>query len=121
MNKHELIEGLRNLAEELKPFTQEVRTGSRVWNGTAYVQTAPRQADPYALMWWGMLTTIAELLEAQESPPSEKEVVLLRQKLFGGMGSFSDYCIDAIRFGDAAKSANQRLSEKRTALFRIFA
>lgn len=121
MNKHELIQGLQNLAEELKPFTQDVRTGSRVWNGTAYVQAAPRQADPYALMWWGMLTTIAELLEAEESSPSEKQVALLRQKLFDGMSSFNDYSIDVARFGDAAKSANRRLSEKRTALFRISA
>ncbi len=120
MNKHELIQGLQNLAEELKPFTEEVRIGSRVWNGTAYVQAAPRQADLHALMWWGILTTIAELLEAQESPPSGRQAALLRQKLFGGMGSFSDYCIDAARFGDAAKSTNQRLNEKRTDLFRIF-
>lgn len=120
MNKDELIRGLRNLAEELKPFTQEVKTGGRVWNGTTYAQTAPRHADPYALMWWGILTSIAELLEAQDAPASEKQVTLLRKKLFGGMGSFNDYNLDATRLGDAAESSNRRLKDKRTALFRLF-
>jgi hypothetical protein len=120
MNKIDIIVGLRALAEELQPFTQEVPSGGRVWNGTGYVKSEARQADPYALMWWGTLTETADLLDAQDGTLSAKQIEHLRNKLFGGMGSFNDYCIDANRFGDPAKAANQRLNEKRTKLFQLF-
>ena len=120
MNKTDLINGLRGLADELKPFTQEIHSGGRVWNGNAYVAAEPKKADPYALMWWSTLTSTADLLEAQDTLLSSEQTLLLRQKLFGGMGSFNDYCIDVNRGGDAAKAANQRLNDKRTALFKVF-
>ena len=120
MNKDDLIAGLRGLAEELKPFTQEVRSGGRVWNGTAYVQAESRQADPYALMWWSTLTFTADLLGAQDTPLSAEQSAQLRRKIFGGMGSFNDYCIDENRGGDTAKMANHRLNERRSALFKVF-
>lgn len=120
MSKIDITLGLRALAEELQPFTQEVITGGRVWNGTGYVQSEARQADPYALMWWGILTEAAVLLDAQDGALSAKQIDYLRNKLFGGMGSFNDYFIDENHCGDLAKSANQRLNEKRTMLFKFF-
>ena len=120
MNKLDMITGLRGLAEELQPFTQEVRSGGRVWNGTAYVQAEARQADPYALMWWSTLTETANLLDAQDGALSAKQIEHLRHKFFGGMGSFADYCIDEKRGGESARAANQRLNEKREKLFRVF-
>ena len=120
MNKLDIVAALRGLAEELQPFTHEVRSSARVWDGTAYVQAEARQADPYALMWWSTLTETADLLDAQDGGLSAKQIEHLRHKFFGGMGSFADYCIDIKRGGDSAKVANQRLNEKRTKLFRIF-
>lgn len=118
MNKKDVILGLRELAGELQQFTQEVHAGSRVWNGVAYVQASARQADPYALMWWSTLNEIANLLEAQDDALNSKQIEHLRHKLFGGMGSFNDYCIDVSRCGDEANAANRRINEKRTKLFR---
>ena len=115
-----IVMGLRALAEELQPFTQEVRSGARSWNGDAYVQSNPRQADPYALMWWSTLTEAADLIDTQDGVLSPRQTDHLRRRLFGGMGSFNDYCIDENRYGEAAKVANQRLTEKRTKLFEVF-
>ena len=120
MDKQNLITGLRSLADELVPFTQNVQGGSRVWNGTAYVTTELRKLDSYALMWWSTLTAIADLLSAQRNPLEPEQIQQLRKKLFGGMGSFNDYCIDENHCGEEAKSANARLNEKRTKLFGIF-
>lgn len=120
MNKLDIVAGLRVLAKELQPFTQEVRSGARVWNGSAYVQTKARQADPHALMWWSTLTEAADLLETQDGALSTKQIEHLRHKFFGGTGSFADYYVDENRGGDSAKVANQRLSEKRTKLFQLF-
>ena len=120
MERIAIIQGIRSMADELTPFTQTVRSSSRVWDGTAYVKSEPRQDDPYALAWWHSLTRIADLLYLQEAELSAKQVEYLRSTLFGGMGSFADYCIDVNRGGDAAEAANQRLNEKRTALFRLF-
>ena len=94
MNKADLIKGLRGLADELKPFTQEVRFGVLVCDGTAYVQAEPKQADTYALMWWSTLNSIADLLDTQDTLLSAEQITHLRQQLIGGMGSFTDYCID---------------------------
>jgi len=120
MTKIELTTNLRSITEELQPFIQEVRPGGRIWNGSSYVESEAREADPYGLMWWGILTEIIDLLEAQDSELGIKQVEHLRGKLVGGMGSFNDYCIDTKRCGDLAKSANQRLNEKRTKLFQLF-
>lgn len=120
MKKIELIINLRSLTEELQPFIQEVKSGARIWNGLSYVQSEAREADPYALMWWGILTEIIDLLEAQDTELGAKQIEHLRAKLVGGMGSFNDYCIDTRRCGDSAKAANQSLNKKRTKLFQLF-
>jgi hypothetical protein len=120
MERIAIIQGIRSLADELKPFTQTISSPSRVWDGKAYVKSESREADPYALAWWHTLTTIADLLYLQETELGKRQVEYLRGKLFGGMGSFADYCIDVNRGGDSAKAANQRLNEKRTNLFRLF-
>ena len=120
MNKITLIQSIRNLANEIKPFTQNIRSGSKTWDGNAYVQAEPRQADPYALMWWSVLTTIAELLDAQESELSSRQVKYLRERLLGGMGSLADYSVDTGEFGESARIANEQLDRQRTMLFKIF-
>lgn len=121
MDKIDFIAGLRAAAAELQPFTKDVQSGGRIWNGTAYIQSAPKQADSYALAWWSVLMEIADLLETQDAALSLNQAEHLRRKLFGGMGSFADYCVDTTQWGDAAKIANQRLNEIRTGLFQNLA
>jgi hypothetical protein len=71
-------------------------------------------------MWWSTLLEMAALLEAQDAEMNQKQVDHIHQKLFGGMGSFSDYSIDVSAHGDAAAAGNKRLDEERAKLFRIF-
>jgi hypothetical protein len=120
MNNVEIVEGLRDLADELKPFTQEVTAGSRVWNGRAYVTAESRKLNPYALAWWTALTSLADLIERQDSPLTQQQFEYLKKQLFGGMGSFSDFSLDRNQFGDSAPTANEKLDRKRTELYRLF-
>ncbi len=67
-----------------------------------------------------MLGTIADLIEAQESPLTEKQNKYLERLLFGGMGSLNDLNFDPQMRGDAAKTVNDRLDKQRRALFASF-
>lgn len=120
MNNVEIVQGLRDLADELKPFTQEATAGSRVWNGRAYVAAEPRELNPYALAWWTALTSLADLIERQDTPLSQQQFEYLKKQLFGGMGSFSDFSLDRKQFGDAAATANEKLDRKRSDLYMLF-
>ena len=79
-----------------------------------------RTPDPYALAWHASLTTIAAMIQEQDSPLSVRQVEYLRRTLFGGMGSFNDFWIDEKQFGEPARRANTLLGEKHTALFELF-
>lgn len=117
MNKTEFIRQLRATAEVLEPLTHSSSTAWKVWNGNAYVKNDGKAADtldPYALAWWTALRTIAELIEAQDSPPSSKQIAYLQRVLFGGMGSLNDL---SFRNADAI---NIRLQRKRGELFAAF-
>jgi hypothetical protein len=120
MSNLDIVQGLRGLADELKPFTQEVTTGSRVWNGSAYVEAEPRKLNPYALAWWSALTSIADLIELQNAPLTPQQFDYLKKRLFGGMGSLSDFALDTKQFGDAAAAANEKLDTKRSEFYRLF-
>lgn len=120
MDKKQLINNLRELAVVLKPFIHEPHSSSRVWNGTAYVAAEPKNMDPYALMWWSTLCTTADLLEASESDLTESQIELLRRQLCGGMGSLNDFQINVSSLGDAARTANQLLSQKLETLYLLF-
>ena len=115
------IEQLRATAAELKPLTESASSGDLVWNGTEYSKTGESKTpNPYALCWWAVLGTIADLLEAQQSPLSEKQIRYLERRLFGGMGSLNDLFFDTSSAGDNARSINDRLDERRRALFASF-
>jgi hypothetical protein len=110
----QFIKQLRDTATELKPLTQSASPNSATWDGMNYVKGEERAPDPYALAWWSILCTIADLLEAQEPPLSPKQIEYLRSVLFGGMGSLNDLWLK-----DAAK-INQRLEESRHRLWPSF-
>lgn len=120
MNKTEFIKQLRATAEELTPLTQSVAPGAMTWNGREYAKSGERKPDPYALAWWSSLIAIAELIEAQETPLSTKQLAYLDRLLFGGMGSLNDLSFDQESSGVSADLVNKRLDEKRRTLFASF-
>jgi len=102
----------------LQPFAQTVDVGSQRWNGTAYVPvTKPQIGDIYASAWAASLRTAAQFLNLQEKP-TESQIALLRNLLFGGMGTFQDFQLDTKRWGAEAHAANVRLEQLRAKLFK---
>jgi hypothetical protein len=122
MNKSEFIKQLKETAEALKPLTESIMHGTLTWNGTKYAKTESegKKPEPYALAWWSILSTVAELIDGQETPLSEKQIAYLDRLLFGGMGSFNDLSFDPNLVGDIAKSINDRLDKERRALYASF-
>lgn len=121
MNKSTFIKQLKATAKELAPLTQSIGVGALTWNGTEYAKSdKSKSPDPYALSWQTTLVTIAELLEAQESPLTEKQTKYLERLLFGGMGSLNDLFFDPNSGGDIARTVNDRLDKQRRALFASF-
>jgi hypothetical protein len=120
MNKIEFIKQLGATADELKPFTISATSGSLTWDGDSYVEGPEKSADPHALAWWATLTTMAALLDAQESPLSVRQVAYIDRVLFGAMGSFNDFQLDSKTLGAVANTTNERLEIKRRALYASF-
>ncbi len=121
MNKTEFVKQLRATAEALKPLTEAVSPGERVWNGVEYAKSSEsKQLDPYALAWWSTLIAIAELIDAQEAPLSVNQIAYLDRLLFGGMGSLNDLFFDPKSIGAIADLVNKQLNENRHALFTAF-
>jgi hypothetical protein len=119
MKKQEVLTSLRALAEELRPFTLAAAAGARKWTGSAYSQGNNMPQDAYALSWWSAISTIADLLERNDSPMSEAEYSYLLSRICGGMGSFADFALDEIIYGPAARKTNKRLDEMRSHFFEI--
>jgi len=117
MNKAEFIKQLKATAAEIKPLTESSAPGALTWNGTTYAKGEVKESDPQALVWWAMLGAIAELIEAQESPLSPKQMAYLDRTLFGGMGSLNDLYFDPKLSGAVANTVNERLDQSRRNLF----
>lgn len=121
MNKTEFVKHLRDIATEIKPLTESASSGAAVWNGTEYAKSGKiKKPDPYALSWWSILETIANLIEAQESPLNFKQLEYIEQVLFSGAGSLNDLYFDPKSLGDSAAAINERLNQKRSDLFSSF-
>ena len=120
MNKIDFIKHLRSTAEALKPLTLSALSGSATWDGKNYVKSVAKTPEPYALAWWSILGTTADLIEAQEGPLSAKQIAYLKRLLFGGMGSLNDLSFDAKSVGDGATAINEHLNRERRALFASF-
>jgi hypothetical protein len=115
--KSHIVGQLRDVASELEPFTSELVPGTLHWNGTSYAQTAPKNRDVFALVWWSALTSIADILERQAGPLTPDQIDYLNRKLCGGMGSFNDFRLDSNAHGSDADVANLRLDTKMATLF----
>jgi hypothetical protein len=121
MNQIEFLKQLRATANELTPLAQSTTVGALTWNGTEYVKSdESKRPDPYALSWQTMLRAIADLIEAQNSPLTEKQIDYLEHLLFGGMGSLNDLSFDPKSCGDVAKKVNDLLDKQRRALYASF-
>ncbi len=123
MNKTAFIKHLRATADVLTPLTRSIHPGSRVWDGTNYVAVAGANSDepdPYALVWWSKLLAIADLIEAQDSPISAKQLEWLRGALFGGAGSLNDLYFDRAVSEKAGSDINETLRRNGSLLFQAF-
>jgi hypothetical protein len=122
-NMHPIfVTELRATAEVLQPLTGSVKLSDKVWDGIRYTEAQEeRKPEPYALAWFATLNSIAELVEGQDTPLTRKQLAYLNRTLFGGMGSLSDLAFDARTIGIAAGQINDRLNERREALFTALA
>jgi hypothetical protein len=107
----ELLHLLRSAADTLEPFTRQIRSGTLVWNGEEYALPEELQEpDPYALMWFAKLTTIADILE-RGSDITETQLNYLQDVFRGSMGTLADFSLDTRHWGKAAEEANYKLHE----------
>ena len=121
MNKAALVKGLRVAADELRPLARSIGRNTAVWNGATWVKGLPQQEpSPYAVGWLRTLTALADILELQETPLSERQVAYIKEILFGGMGSLSDLKFDWRKFGATAKTVNKRVSDRTEELYTLF-
>ena len=120
MNISEFTRQLRAAADELKPLTQALTVGAATWNGVEYIKGVEKTPNPYALAWWSTLIAVAELMEAQETPATPRQINYLDRLLFGGMGSLNDLSFDPKSVGPIASDINVRLEIRRHALFATF-
>lgn len=120
MNKTEFTRQLRATADELKPLAESAIRGASIWNGTNYVKTnEEKKPDPYALGWLSTLVAIADLIDAQETELSEKQVGCLEHLLFGGIGSLTDLSFDSSSLGEVAETINDALNRQTRVLYSI--
>ncbi|MFZ0821475.1 MAG: hypothetical protein WAM91_15515 [Candidatus Acidiferrales bacterium] len=105
MDKTELVKQLILTANHLKPFADAAPLGARVWNGVEYAKVKEgeeKESDPTAFKWWSTLNTFANLIEAQSTPLSDRQISYIQRELFGGMGSLIDECHDELKIGGFA-------------------
>jgi hypothetical protein len=126
MDKIEFIKQLRITAEVLEPLAEwatPATSGTLKWNGVEYAKVKEGEEkvpEPSALVWRSVLTTIADLREAQKTPLSDEQIAYLNRLLFGGMGSLNDVFFDSREIGSIADTINYRLDVQRTDLFNSF-
>lgn len=94
--------------------------GTKHWDGTAYIEGDTTPFEPQALAWWSTLTAVAEMIDNQDTPLSEKQIAYLNGLLFGGMGSLNDLSISAQSTREQDESINARLDRQRHRLFASF-
>jgi hypothetical protein len=114
------VKGLEKTAQLLAEFAEAPLPGARTWNGFAYVESSESRFDPFAAKWSSILTVLAEFLDGQDEPLTDRQKEFLNRLLFGGMGSLNDLVLDANRLGSNAKRANKELGRLRTELFAAF-
>jgi hypothetical protein len=113
------IATLREIIDLLGKYSDSVEPGAHRWDGRAYTQATSQSCHPGAAKWWACLSAIADMIELQDSPPSNRQRAYLTQVLFGGMGSFNDFVLDAQHVPEAI-AKNRELDRLREVLFHNF-
>ncbi|MHB1273301.1 MAG: hypothetical protein ACYCZD_11155 [Rhodanobacter sp.] len=108
------------IARVLAQFSDANPSGTLKLDGSAYTPSAGGPGDVLAAKWWGTLTGLAGILDAQATPLSAEQKNYLDRLLFGGMGSLNDLSLDPNRLGPQAAPANQELNRLRKELFDAF-
>jgi hypothetical protein len=111
---------LQAITRVLGQFCDETSSTALRWDGKAYVPSTVAPADVQAAKWWGVLTALAGMLDAQAAPLTVEQRAYLDRLLFGGMGSLNDLWLDEQRLGSQATSANSELDRLRRDLFDAF-
>jgi hypothetical protein len=111
------INGLHAIIRILAQFSDASPSGALKWDGQAYTSTTAGPSDVLAAKWWGILTALAGLLDAQAAPITIEQRRYLDRLLFGGMGSLNDLVLDERRLGPQAVAANRDLDRRRKELF----
>jgi len=114
-----IVSQLREMAEQLKPFIDDIVAGSKVWDGNAYTITQPQTGDPFARVWWSVLETVADLLELDDRSLDHHHLEYIRSRFLSGMGSFADFQLDEQQWGESAFTANRRLNIMRDELSKL--
>ena len=105
----ELLRLLRSAADTLEPFSRQIRSNTRVWDGEKYALPKKLQEpDPYALMWSATLRTAADLLERQDDI-TDMQLAYLKDMFRGSMGTLLDFSLDKRQWGKEAEDANHKL------------
>ena len=94
--------------------------GALSWNGEKYASQQQKAPEPHALAWQSTLNAVAEMIDRQDAPLSEKQLAYLDRLLFGGMGSLNDLQFNEKAGGDIAKMVNGGLDRQRRALYASF-
>ena len=118
--KTAFTELLGEVANLLGKYIHPPAKGTLTWDGTKYAAIAPNPFDPGAGIWWGIISAMAGLLQSQDGPLSAEQKAYVERLLFGGMGSFNDFSLDAETLGSEAREANESLDTLRNALFKQF-
>lgn len=111
---------LQAIAGILAQFSETSAPGALEWDGQAYAPATTGPGDMVAAKWWGVLTALAGMLDAQTTPITAEQRKYLDRLLFGGMGSLNDLALDEQRLGAQAVAANRDLNRLRKELFDAF-
>jgi hypothetical protein len=115
------LKSLSAAATVLSKFAEPTVPGSLKWDGAKYAPATGSPSDIQAAKWWGILTTLAGMLDSQAMPLSAEQKKYIDHLLFSGMGSFNDFALDQNRLGNEAANANGELTCLRAEMYRAFA
>jgi hypothetical protein len=103
-------QALRATANMLRPFISEHRAGTRIWDGVTHRRAdQSRRVDPYALAWWSILKTMADLIERQNCELTKEQRDYVEHQRFGGTGSLLDFSLDVSSYGREGEQADKKL------------
>lgn len=119
MNKQALKKSLNDIDQLFSELTREIY-GNEVVDGNPPTPARQKERSRCELFCWSAkLSTICEMLSAQDWNPTRKQEKYLRGIMLGGMGSLLDLYISEDAVGEAAAKARRKLDKKLDKLFEV--